>query len=168
MNKIFIFTITFFLVMSYNLAFANNLTSEAESRGINIACLSHLAEIESYHNLDGLNITFAHPTEPSNYPSLHTSNKKYNNGSSFFTTTLSPESDFCYASINKVAVINDQSCSNIAKTRLEEDSTLIMQTYAEGSYIHISPESSEYQLILIPIGDSSCAMSESRMLWPGK
>ncbi len=168
MKKFFIFSITVFLVMGYNIAFANTLTSEAESRGINIACLSHLVEIESYHNLDGLNITFAHPTEPSNYPSLHTSNKKYNNGSSFFTTTLSPESDFCYVSINKVAVINDQSCSNIAQTRLDEDSTLIVETYAEGSYIHISPESSEYQLILIPIGDSSCAMSESRMLWPGK
>ncbi len=168
MKKNFIFSITVFLVMSYNIAFANTLTSEAEVRGINSVCLSHLAEIESYNNLDGLNITFAHPTEPSNYPSLHTSNKKYNNGSSFFTTTLSPESDFCYASINKVVVINDQSCSNIAQARLEEDSTLIVETYAEGSYIHISPESSEYLLILIPIGDSSCAMSESRMLWPGK
>jgi hypothetical protein len=168
MKKFFIFSITVFLVMSYNIAFASTLTSEAESRGINSVCLSHLAEIESYHNLDGLNITFAHPTEPSNYPSLHISNKKYNNGSSFFTTTLSPESDFCYVSINKVAVINDQSCSNIAQARLNEDSTLIMQTYVEGSYIHISPESSEYQLILIPIGDSSCAMSEYRMLWPGK
>ena len=61
MKKIFIFSITFFLVMSYNLTFANTLTSDAESRGINIACLSHLVEIESYHNLDGLNITFAHP-----------------------------------------------------------------------------------------------------------
>jgi len=168
MKNFFIFSITVFLAMSYNIAFASTLTSEAESRGINSVCLSHLVEIESYHNLDGLNITFAHPTEPSNYPSLHTSNKKYNNGSSFFTTTLSPESDFCYVSINKVAVINDQSCSNIAQARLEEDSTLIVETYAEGSYIHISPESSEYQLILIPIGDSSCAMSESRMLWPGK
>ena len=168
MKKIFIFSIAFFLVIGYNIAFASTLTSEADSRGINSVCLSHLAEIESYHNLDGLNITFAHPTEPSNYPSLHTSNKKYNNGSSFFTTTLSPESDFCYVSINKVAVINDQSCSNIAQARLDEDSTIIVETYAEGSYIHISPESSEYQLILIPIGDSSCAMSESRMLWPGK
>ena len=168
MKKNFIFSIAVLFSVIYNITFANTLTSEAEVRGINSVCLSHLAEIESYNNLDGLNITFAHPTEPSNYPSLHTSNKKYNNGSSFFTTTLSPESDFCYVSINKVAVINDQSCSNIAQTRLDEDSTIIVETYAEGSYIHISPESSEYQLILIPIGDSSCAMSESRMLWPGK
>ena len=168
MKKIYIFSIIALLTMNFSIAFASTLTSEAESRGINNVCLSHLTKIEDYHNLDGLNITFAHPTDPSNYPSLHTSNKKYNNGSSFFTTTLSPESDFCYASINKVVVINDQSCSNIAQARLEEDSTLIVETYAEGSYIHISPESSEYQLILIPIGDSSCAMSESRMLWPGK
>ena len=168
MKKIIFFAVVALLFMSYSRVFADTLTSEAETRGINNTCLSHLNQLESFYDLDGLNITFAHPTEPSNYPSLHTSNKKYNNGSSFFTTTLSPESDFCYVSINKVAVINDQSCSNIAKTRLNEDSTLIMQTYAEGSYIHISPESSEYQLILIPIGDSSCAMSESRMLWPGK
>ena len=154
--------------MNFSIAFANTLISEAESRGINNVCLSHLTKIEDYHNLDGLNITFVHPTDPSNYPSLHTSNKKYNNGSSFFTTTLSPDNNYCYASINKVAIINNQSCSNIAKTRLDEDSTLLMETYAEGSYIRISPKSSEYQLILIPIDDSSCAMSESRMLWPGK
>ena len=168
MKKNFIFSITVFLVMSYNIAFANTLTSEAEVRGINSVCLSHLAEIESYNNLDGLNITFAHPTEPSNYPSLHTSNKKYYNGSSFFATTLSPDNDFCYVSVSKLTVINDQSCSNIAQARLDGDSTIIMETYADGSYIRIYPESNKYQLILIPTGDSSCAMSESQMMWPGK
>ena len=166
MKKIYLFSITAFLTMNFSIAFASTLTSEAESRGINNVCLSHLTKIEDYHNLDGLNITFAHPTDPSNYPSLHTSNKKYNNGSSFFATTLLPVNEFCYVSINKTTVINNLSCSDIAQTRLDKDPTITMETYSEGSYIHISPESNEYQLILISTGDSSCAMIESQMLWP--
>ena len=166
MKKIYIFSVTAFLTMNFSITFASTLTSEAEKRGINDVCLSHLTQIEDYHNIDGLNITFAHPTDPSNYPSLHTSNKKYNNGSTFFATTLSPDNEFCYVSINKVTVINNQSCSDIAQARLVEDSTINMETYAEGSYIHISPESNEYQLILISTGDSSCTMTESQMLWP--
>ena len=63
-------------------------------------------------------------------------------------------------------VINNQSCSDIAEARLVEDSTINMETYAEGSYIHISPKSNEYQLILISTGDSSCTLTESQMLWP--
>jgi hypothetical protein len=166
MKKIYIFSITAFLAMSSSISFASTLTSEAESRGVNNVCLSYLSQIEDYHNLDGLNITFAHPTDPSNYPSLHTSNKKYNNGGSFFATTLSPNNEFCYVSINKITVFNNQSCSDIAQARLVEDSTINMETYAEGSYIHISPKSNEYQLILISTGDSSCTMTESQMLWP--
>ena len=166
MKKIYIFSVTAFLAISFSTVFASTITSEAESRGINDVCLSHLTQIEDYHNIDGLNITFAHPTDPSNYPSLHTSNKKYNNGSTFFATTLSPDNEFCYVSINKVTVINNQSCSDIAQARLVEDSTINMETYAEGSYIHISPESNENQLILISTGDSSCTMTESQMLWP--
>ena len=166
MKKIYIFSVTAFLIMSSSIAFASSITSEAEKRGINDVCLSHLTQIEDYHNLDGLNITFAHPTDPSNYPSLHTSNKKYNNGSSFFATTLLPVNEFCYVSINKTTVINNLSCSDIAQTRLDKDPTITMETYSEGSYIHISPESNEYQLILISTGDSSCAMIESQMLWP--
>jgi hypothetical protein len=152
--------------MNFSIAFANTLISEAESRGINNVCLSHLTKIEDYHNLDGLNITFAHPTDPSNYPSLHTSNKKYNNGNSFFAMTLFPNNEFCYASINKITVINNQSCSDIAQARLVKDSTINMETYAEGSYIHISPKSNQYQLILMSTGDSSCTITESQMLWP--
>ncbi len=166
MKKIYIFSITAFLTMSSSISFASTLTSEAESRGVNNVCLSYLSQIEDYYNLDGLNITFAHPTDPSNYPSLHTSNKKYNNGGSFFATTLSPDNEFCYVSINKITVFNNQSCSDIAQARLVEDSTINMETYAEGSYIHISPKSNEYQLILISTGDSSCTLTESQMLWP--
>ncbi len=166
MKKIYIFSITAFLTMSSSISFASTLTSEAESRGVNNVCLSYLSQIEDYHNLDGLNITFAHPTDPSNYPSLHTSNKKYNNGSFFFATTLFPNNEVCYISINKITVINNQSCSDIAQARLVKDSTINMETYAEGSYIHISPESNENQLILISTGDSSCTLTESQMLWP--
>tara|TARA_B100000953_G_scaffold104701_1_gene85788 strand:+ start:270 stop:776 length:507 start_codon:yes stop_codon:yes gene_type:complete len=166
MKKIIFFAIATLLVLSFSRVFANTLNSEAETRGINSTCLSHLTQMEDYYDSDGLNITFAHPTDPSNYPSLHTSNKKYNNGSSFFATTLSPVNEFCYVSINKTTVINNLSCSDIAQTRLDKDPTITMETYSEGSYIHISPESNEYQLILISTGDSSCAMIESQMLWP--
>ena len=167
-KKFIIFTIIAFLALNFSRVFADKLTGEAEARGINGTCLSHLTQLEGYYDLDGLNITFAHPADPSNHPSLHTSNKKYNNGSSFFATTLSPDSEFCYISVNKFTVINNQSCSNIAQARLDEDSNINVKTYAEGSYIHIYPESNEYQLILVPIGDSSCALAETQMLWPGK
>jgi hypothetical protein len=168
LKKFIIFMITAFLALGFSRVFADTLTSEAEARGIDSTCLSHLTQLEDYYDLDGLNITFAHPADPSNYPSLHTSNKKYNNGSSFFASTLSPDSEFCYVSVNKLTVINNQSCSDIAQARLDEDSTINMKTYAEGSYIHIYPESNKYQLILVSTGDSSCAMAESQMLWPGK
>ncbi|SVC05915.1 uncharacterized protein METZ01_LOCUS258769 [marine metagenome] len=168
MKKIIIFLITAFLALSFSRIFASTLSIEAELRGINSTCLAHFSQLEDYHDLNGLNITFAHPADPSNHPSLHTSSKKFNNGSSFFATTLSPDSEFCYVSVNKLTVINNQSCSDIAQARLDEDSTINMKTYAEGSYIHIYPESNKYQLILVSTGDSSCAMSESQMLWPGK
>ena len=168
MKKILKFTFTVFLALIFSRVFANTLTSEAEARGINSTCLSHLTQLEDYYELDGLNITFAHTADPLNHPSLHTSNKKYNNGSSFFATTLSPDSELCYLSVNKFTVINNQNCSSIAQTKLDEDSTIIMESYADDSYIHIYPESNEYQLILVSTGDSSCAIAESQMLWPGK
>ena len=168
MKKFIIFTITTLLFLCFSRVFADTLTGEAEVRGINSVCLSHLTQLENYHDIGGLNITFAHSADPSNHPSLHTSSKKYNNGSSFFATTLSPYNEFCYVSVNKFMVINNQSCSDIAQARLDEDSTINMKTYDEDSYIHIYPESNEYQLILVSTGDSSCAMAESQMLWPEK
>ncbi len=157
-----------FLALSFSRIFASTLAIEAELRGINSTCLTHLSQLEDYYDLNGLNITFAHPADPSNHPSLHTSSKKFNNGSSFFATTLSPDSEFCYVSVNMLTVINNQSCNDIAQARLDEDSTINIKTYAEGSYIHLYPESNKYQLILVPTGDFSCAMAESQMLWPGK
>jgi len=160
--------ITAFLALSFSRIFASTLAIEAELRGINSTCLTHLSQLENYYDSNGLNITFAHPADPSNHASLHTSSKKFNNGSSFFATTLSPDSEFCYVSVNKLTVINNQSCNDIAQARLAEDSTINIKTYAEGSYIHLYPESNKYQLILVPTGDFSCAMAESQMLWPGK
>ncbi len=160
--------ITAFLALSFSRIFASTLAIEAELRGINSNCLTHLTQLEDYYGLNGLNITFAHPADPSNHPSLHTSSKKFKNGSSFFATTLSPDSEFCYVSVNMLTVINNQSCNDIAQARLDEDSTINIKTYAEGSYIHLYPESNKYQLILVPTGDFSCAMAESQMLWPGK
>jgi|TARA_B100000959_G_C14666067_1_gene494432 hypothetical protein len=96
-----------------------------------------LTQLEDYHDIGGLNITFAYSADPPNYPSLHTSSNKYSNGSSFFATTLSPDGKLCYVSVNKFMVTNNQSCSDIAQTRLDEDSTINMKTYAEGSYIHL-------------------------------
>ncbi len=168
MKKIIILLITAFLALSFSRIFASTLAIEAELRGINSNCLTHLTQLEDYYGLNGLNITFAHPADPSNHPSLHTSSKKFKNGSSFFATTLSPDSEFCYVSVNMLTVINNQSCNDIAQARLAEDSTINIKTYAEGSYIHLYPESNKYQLILVPTGDFSCAMAESQMLWPGK
>ena len=84
MKKNILLAIVTLLTIYISKVFANTLMSEAETRGINSACLSHLTQLDVFYDFDGLNITFAHPTDPSNYPSLHTSNKKYNNGSSFF------------------------------------------------------------------------------------
>jgi hypothetical protein len=64
-----------FFALGFSRVFANTLVGEAENRGIDSTCLSHLTQLEDYHNLDGLNITFAHSADPSNHPSLHTSSK---------------------------------------------------------------------------------------------
>ena len=64
--------------------------------------------------------------------------------------------------------INNQSCDEIIQARLNEDSSLIINQYVDGSYTHITPESNEYQLILVSTGDNSCTMTESQMMWPGE
>ena len=65
MKKIIIFATIVFLTLSFVRVFANTLSIEAEARGINNACLLHLTQLEDYYDLDGLNITFAHPADPS-------------------------------------------------------------------------------------------------------
>ena len=155
-------------VLNTNIVIANTLTNEAQERGINSTCVSYLGQIENSYNLDGLNITFAHPTDPSFYPSLHVSNKKYNNGSTVFSASLSPDGEYCYVSTVNVTEVNSQNCNNITMLKVAEDSTLEVTIYADGDFYIISPKDNSYQLILIDNGEHNCTMVESRMIWPGR
>jgi hypothetical protein len=151
-----------------NTVIAAILSSDAQERGINSTCLSYLSQIEESYDLNGLNITFAHPSDPSLYPSLHLSSQKYNNGSSVFSATLSPDGEYCYVSTVNVTEVNTQNCNDITMLKVAEDSTLNVTIYADGDYSSITPQDDSYQLILISAGDQSCTMVESRMMWPGK
>ena len=151
-----------------NTVIAASLSSDAQERGINSTCLSYLSQIEESYDLNGLNITFAHPSDPSLYPSLHLSSKKYNNGSSVFSATLSPDGEYCYVSTVNVTEVNTQNCNDITMLKVAEDSTLNVTIYADGDYSTITPQDDSYQLILISAGDQSCTMVESRMMWPGR
>ena len=151
-----------------NIAIAVTLTNDAIERGINSTCASYLGQLEESFDLNGLNITFAHPSDPSLYPSLHLSTKKYNNGNSVFSATLSPDGEYCYISTVIVTEISTQNCNDITMLKIAEDSTLKTTIYAEGDYSIITPEDGSYQLILISNGEQSCTMTESRMMWPGR
>ena len=159
--------ITIFTLIT-NIVFASALTSDAIERGINSTCASYLGQLEESFDLNGLNITFAHLSDPSLYPSLHLSTKKYNNGSSVFSANLSPDGEYCYVSMVNVTQVNTQNCNDITMLKVAEDSTLNVTIYADGDYSSITPQDDSYQLILISAGDQSCTMVESRMMWPGK
>ena len=148
-------------------AYSSNLSDDARERGINETCYSYLSQIEKTYSLNGLNITFAHPENPSKFPSLHVSSQIYNNGSSSFSATLSPEGDYCYLSITLVTNINNQSCSEIAEKKAESES-LQLTNFADGGYLILTPADKSYQTILTSSGETNCTMTESRMLWPGK
>ena len=162
-----ILLITIFTLIT-NIVVASTLTNDAIERGINSTCASYLGQLEESFDLNGLNITSAHPSDPSLYPSLHLSSKKYNNGSSVFSATLSPQGEYCYISTVVVTSVNNQNCNDIMMLRIAEDSTLKTTIYAEGDYSIITPEDSSYQIILISNGEQSCTMTESRMMWPGR
>ena len=130
--------------------------------------MNYLSQIEESYDLNGLNLTFAHPTDPSLYPSLHLSNKKYNNGSSVFSASLSPDGEYCYVSTVNVTEVNSQNCNDITMLKVAEDSTIKVTIYADGDYSIITPEDNSYQIILIDNGEQSCTMVESRMMWPGR
>ena len=159
--------ITIFTLIT-NIVFAASLSSDAQERGINSTCLSYLSQIEESYDLNGLNITFAHPSDPSLYTSLHVSNKKYNNGSSVFSATLSPDGGYCYVSTVNVTEVNTQNCNDITMLKVAEDSTLNVTIYADGDFSVITPENNSYQTVLINNGDQSCTLTESRMFWPGR
>ncbi len=163
-NNITIITTLFFSISSYALS----LTDDAIERGINKTCSSYLNQIETSYNLSGLTITFAHPESPALFPSLHISAQKYNNGSSTFSATLTPDGDYCYLSTVLITSVNNQTCSEISQMKLEKNPELQVSSYAEGGFTIITPKDNTYQIILTTQGKTSCSMTETRMVWPGR
>ena len=155
------------LVLSTN-SFASSLAEDAINRGINETCSNYLGQIESSYGLNGLNITFAHPEKPSKFPSLHISSQKYNNGSSSFSATLTPDGDYCYLSTIMTTAINNQSCYEIAQIKASDDENLTASNFAEGKFIVLTPKDNAYQTILTSSGVNTCTITESRMMWPGR
>ena len=149
-------------------SFASSLAEDAKNRGINETCSNYLEQIESSYSLNGLNITFAHPEKPSEFPSLHISSQNYNNGSSSFSATLTPDGDYCYISTIMTTAINNQSCSEIAQVKANNDENLVTSSYADGKYLILTPKDNTYQTILTSSGENSCKITESRMMWPGR
>ena len=156
------------LVLFINNLNADSLSEEAAKRGINETCGLYLNQIEESYGLNGLNITFVNPNNPSKYPSLHISSKKYNNGSSTFAATLVPDGEYCYLSTIVVTAIQNQSCNEIAELKLQEDPELQSSSYSENDYNILTPIDNSYQIILTASGEGSCTMSETRMLWLGR
>ena len=156
-----------FLLLSINV-YALSLSDDAIERGINETCSSYLSQIEKSYNLSGLNITFAHPENPALLPSLHISSQKYNNGSSTFSATLTPDEEYCYISTVSVTSVNNQTCSDISQIKLETNSELEASSYADGDFTIITPKDNTYQIILTTQGETACTMTETRMLWPGR
>ena len=159
-----VLTILFFSCNS----FASSLAEDAKNRGINSTCYTYLSQIETSYKLSGLNITFAHPESPSSYPSLHISSQKYNNGSSSFSATLTPDGEYCYLSTIMITAINNQSCSEVAQMKTSNDGSLKASKYAEGNYIILTPNDNSYQTILTSSGEYGCTITETRMMWPGR
>ena len=161
--------ISLILIILFSLnSFATSLAEDAQNRGINETCANYLGQLESSYNLSGLNITIAHPQNPSLLPSLHISSQKFNNGSSSFSATLMPDDEYCYLSTILVTSINNQSCSVIAQIKSENDENLKVSVYADGNYTILTPSDGSFQAILTSSGDNSCTMAETRMMWPGK
>jgi len=156
-----------FLLLSINV-YALSLSDDAIERGINETCSSYLSQIEKSYNLSGLNITFAHPENPALLPSLHISSQKYNNGSSTFSATLTPDEDYCYISTVLVTSVNNQTCSEISLLKLETDPELQTSIFADGNFTIMAPKDNAYQIILTTQSEAGCVMTETRMLWPGR
>ena len=167
MNNYHFKTLAFILFFSSLCVNASNLSDDAKNRGINETCYNYLSQIEKSYNLNGLNITFAHPENPSKFPSLHISSQKYNNGASSFTATVTPDGINCYISTIMLTSINDQSCSEVAKIKTQSED-LQLSSYSDGEYIILTPSNNSYQTILTSSGDQSCTITEARMMWPGR
>ena len=167
MNDYHFKTLAFILFFSSLCVNASNLSDDAKNRGINETCYNYLSQIEKSYNLNGLNITFAHPENPSIFPSLHISSQKYNNGASSFTATATPDGKNCYISTIMLTSINNQSCSEVAKIKTQSED-LQLSSYSDGKYIILTPSDNSYQTILTSSGDQSCTITEARMMWPGR
>ena len=167
MRLYFLKTFTFLLLLFSLCANGSNLSEDAKNRGINEVCQSYLSQIEKSFNLNGLNMTFAHPKNPSLLPSLHVSSQIYNNGSSSFSATLMPDGDYCSLSTVMVTLINNQSCFEIAQIKSETEN-LELSSYADGNFIILTPPNSSYQTILSSINEKTCTITEARMMWPGR
>ena len=166
--NMFFHKILFFVVITLSITTnASNLSVDAKNRGIIDTCYNYLSQIEKSYEINGLNITFAHPENPSKLPSLHVSSQQYNNGSSSFSATLVPKDEYCYLSMVLVTSINNQSCSEIAQIKAAKEN-LKATNYADGSFIILTPSDNNYQIILTSSSENSCTMTESRMMWPGK
>lgn len=161
---LFLLTLTIYSLSSKS----SSLFEDSKARGINQTCASYLGQIEDSYELNGLNITFAHPTNPKDFPSLHISTQKYNNGASSFSATLTPDGEYCYVSAIYITSINNQTCKEIQEIKVEENNNLQVENYLEGDYSVISPPDNSYQIILTSAGDQNCIITETRMLWPGK
>jgi len=163
-NHLILITSLFFSINVYALS----LHDDAIERGISETCTSYLNQIEKSYNLSGLSITFAHPENPALLPSLHISSQKYNNGSSTFSATLTPDEEYCYISTVKVTSVNNQTCSEISQLKQEVNPDLQVSSYADGDFTIITPKDNTFQIILTTQGENGCTMTETRMLWPGR
>ncbi|MDA7441751.1 hypothetical protein N8823_08005 [Candidatus Pseudothioglobus singularis] len=167
MKTYYLKTITLCVLFCSLYANGSNLSDDAKERGISEICSSYLSQIEKSYNLNGLNVTFAHPETPNAFPSLHISSQKYNNGSSSFSATLTPDDEYCYLSTIIVTSINNQSCSEIAQIKAENEN-LKLSSYADGGFVILTPTDNSYQIILTSAGENACTMTEARMMWPGR
>ena len=145
MRLYFLKTFTLLILLFSLGAIGSNLSDDAKNRGINEVCQSYLSQIEKSFNLNGLNITFAHPENTSLLPSLHISSQRYNNGSSSFSATLMPDDDYCYLSTVMVTLINNQSCYEIAQIKSEAEN-LQLSSYADGEFIMLKASVTGYMM----------------------
>jgi hypothetical protein len=167
MKTYFRYLVLFILYLFSNSILAESLAQSATNRGINETCASYLGQIEEKYGLNGLNITFAHPENPSLFPSLHLSTQNYNNGASNFSATLSPNQENCYLSTVISTAINGQGCDEISLLKLKIEPELTSDSYSNDNFIILTPKDNSYQILLTSSGSSSCLMTETRMMWPG-
>ena len=167
MNNYWLKSLSLLLLFCSFCTHGSNLSDDAIARGVIKACSSYLSQIEKSYNLNGLNITIAHPDNPIEFPSLHVSSQKYNNGASSFSAALMPDNEYCYLSTILVTAINNQSCTEIAQLKSKNEN-LELSSYADGGFIILTPNDNSYQTILTSAGDNACTMTEARMMWPGR